>query len=164
MSGAEITKYAAELRGQLASAGVAPASLTALVDAAANLAALADRPSGNVTSTEWSQAQSAWETTRDAFGAKLAEALMGPLAAIPGLAELVADLGKLTTEGIHGGLDLGPVHLEVASSVLVIQPPGFSDVGGTPPTIAIGPYQVGSIAASMSSPFGGGKGLPGGGS
>ena len=163
MSGTEITKYAAELRGYLASAGADPTGLNQLISAAASLATLAD--SATVTSAAWNQARTEWETARDAFGATLAEVLMGPLAEIPGLAELAADLGKLTTEGIHGGLDLGPVRLEVASSVLVIQPPEFSDaVGVTPPPVAIGPYQVGQIAASLASPFGGGGGMPGGGS
>lgn len=165
MSGSEISKYAAELRDHLTSVGVndVPA-LNALVSAATNLAALADSPEGTIDSITWANAQSAWESARDAFGAKLTEALLGPLAAFPGLADLAANLGELQTEGIHGGLDLGPVHLEVASSVLVIQPPAFSDVGGTPAPVTIGPYQIGQIAASMSSPFGGGQGLPGGGS
>ncbi|MGZ4711266.1 MAG: DUF6603 domain-containing protein, partial [Acidimicrobiales bacterium] len=65
--------------------------------------------------------------------------------------------------GIHGDLDLGPVHLAVASSTLVVQPPEL--IGGvTPDPIAVGPFQIGEIAAGMTSPFGGGKGLPGGGS
>jgi hypothetical protein len=165
MAGAEINKYAAELNGHLAGVGVTNAEqLTALASAAANLATLADSPAGTITSATWAAAQAAWETARDAFGAKLAEALLGPLAKFPGVADLAMDSARLTTEGIHGDVDLGPVHLQIASSVLVIQPPAFSDAGGTPPSVAIGPYQVGQIAASMSSPFGGGKGLPGGGS
>src|SRR5262249_6342721 len=124
MSGSEISKYAAELRDHLTGVGVndVPA-LNALVSAATNLAALADSPEGAIDSITWANAQSAWESARDAFGAKLTEALLGPLAAFPGLADLAANLAKLQTEGIHGSLDLGPVHLEVASSVLVIQPP-----------------------------------------
>ena len=50
---------------------------------------------------------------------------MDPLAVMPGLAELASNLDTLASEGIHGGVDLGPVHLEVASSVLVIAPPTF---------------------------------------
>ena len=42
---------------------------------------------------------------------------------MPGLAELASNLDTLANEGIHGGVDLGPVHLEVGSSVLVIAPP-----------------------------------------
>src|SRR5213079_789053 len=71
--------------------------------------------------------------------------------------DLASDVGRIGREGIHGGFDLGPVHLEVSSALLVVQPPGPT------PAAAIGPLQVGAIAATMSSPFGG-KGLPGGGS
>ncbi len=49
---------------------------------------------------------------------------------MPGFAELVSDGAKLAAEGIHGGVDLGPVHLEVGSSVLVIAPPQFAGGGG----------------------------------
>lgn len=163
MAGSEITKYAAELRGYLAAVGADPTELATLVTAGQDLADLADSAPGTLPETAWQAGNEDWKAARDAFETKLAEVLLGPLSALPGLAELASDLGKLATEGIHGGLDLGPVHFEVASAVLVIQPPTFT--GATEPSaaVAIGPYQVGQIAATMSSPFGG-KGLPGGGS
>jgi Family of unknown function (DUF6603) len=157
----EITKYAAELRGLLAGAGANAAQLVDLTLAASNLDALS---AGAPTQTAWQAARSDWEAARDAFGKKLAEALLGPLAGVPGLAELAADVGKLGSEGIHGGIDLGPVHLEVGSALLVIEPPIFAGETAPSSAVAIGPFEIGEIAASMSSPFGGGKGLPGGGS
>jgi hypothetical protein len=163
MAGTEISSYAAELQAQLAAVDAEPAQLVALATAAGNLAAFADRAPGALTSAEWNGALAEWNQARDAFGARLASALLGPLAAVPGLAELVSDLGRLSTEGIHGGLDLGPVRVEIASSVLVVQAPAFADIPGVPPAVAIGPYQVGQIAAALSSPFDG-KGMPGGGS
>ena len=50
---------------------------------------------------------------------------------------------------MHGAFDLGPVHLEVASTTLVMQPPKL--VGGiTADPIEVGPFAVGEIAATMS--------------
>ncbi len=162
MAGSEISKYATELSAALVQAGVSPADLSSIATAAANLANLADTAPKQIPKSEWDQGVDQWQQARDAFAGKLAEALLGPLAVVPGLGALTSDLGKLGSEGIHGGLDLGPVHLEVASSVLVVQPAEFRDIPGTPPPQAIGPYQVNQIAANLSSPFGGG--LPGGGS
>ena len=148
----------------LAGVGAGATELGNLTTAASNLAALAGRAPGTLTKAEWQSAQDEWETARNAFGKTLAEALLGPLAGVPGLEELASDVGKLGTEGIHGGIDLGPVHLEVGSALLVIEPPTFAGAAGPSPAVAIGPFQIGEIAAAMSSPFGGGKGLPGGGS
>ena len=164
MAASEITEYAVALRGLLGEAGINDTEADALTAAASNLATLADSAPGILPEAEWNAAKNQWDTARDAFGTKLAKALLGPLAAMPGLAELASDVGKLGTEGIHGGIDLGPVHLEVASALLVIAPPKFAGATGPSPAIAIGPFQVGEIAATLSSPFGGGKGLPGGGS
>ncbi|MDM0109867.1 hypothetical protein QTH97_33485 [Variovorax sp. J22R24] len=80
---------------------------------------------------------------------------------MPGLAELALNLDTLVNEGIHGGVDLGPVHLEVGSSVLVIAPPPSA---GALESVIIGPYGVGQIAASLKSPLGGDTAMPGGGS
>jgi hypothetical protein len=157
----EITKYASELRGLLEDVGANPTQLNALTSAAVSLEALT--ASTSVSQTAWLTAKTNWETARDAFGTKLPEALLGPLAVMPGLAELASNLGAVVLEGIHGGVDLGPVHLDVASSVLVIVPPTLSPPGPTDPVV-IGPYGVGQIAASLQSPLGGGGGLPGGGS
>jgi hypothetical protein len=164
VAASEITKYAAELGGLLAGVGANVAELGALNNAATALAALAGRADGALTQADWQDAKDDWEGARDALGTKLAEALLGPLAGVPGLAELASDVAKLGSEGIHGGIDLGPVHLQVGSALLVIQPPKFAGAGGPSGAVAIGPYQIGEIAATMSSPFGGGGGLPGGGS
>jgi hypothetical protein len=158
----EITKYAAELGALLAGVGADATALANLAAKASSLEGLANSPT--VDAQDWMDAKHEWDQARDAFGAKLAEALLGPLAMLPGLAELASDVAKLGGEGIHGGIDLGPIHIEVASALLVIEPPKFNGAAGPTPAVAIGPFQIGEIAATMSSPFGGGKGLPGGGS
>jgi hypothetical protein len=162
VAGSEITAYAVELRGWLAGAGAGVPALNDLTAKAATLAGLAAGP-GAVPRATWLAAKNDWDAARNAFGSTLTRALLGPLADIPGLADLVSDIGRVGEEGIHGGLDLGPVHLEISSALLVVQPPTFSDVPGTPDAVAIGPFQISAIGATMSSPFGG-KGLPGGGS
>jgi hypothetical protein len=159
----EITNYASELRALLAGAGANLPQLNTLTAAAAALDTLASSAPGTVTQATWQSAKNDWDAARDAFGPKLAQALLGPLAVMPGFSELVGDSTRLATEGIHGGVDLGPVHLEVGSSVLVIAPPEFAG-GGTAEPIVIGPYGVGQIAATLSSPLGGGDGMAGGGS
>jgi hypothetical protein len=164
VAGSEITAYAADLRGWLAGAGASVAALDDLTTAAADLARLAASAPGAVTGEVWNAAKALWDAKRDAFGSTLTRALLGPLADIPGLADLASDIGHIGREGIHGGLDLGPVHLEISSALLVVQPPTFAGPAGPSAAVAIGPFQIGEIAASMSSPFGGGKGLPGGGS
>jgi hypothetical protein len=163
VAASEITEYAAELRGLLAGVGGNATALVTLTMAASNLATLAGRAPGMLTEAEWKAAQQEWETARDAFGTKLAEALLGPLTTLPGLAELASDAGKISSEGIRGGIDLGPIHLEVDSALLIIEPPKFSGAIGPSPAVPIGPFPLGEVAAFMSSPFGGGKGLPGGG-
>ena len=163
MAAGEINNYANDLRSLLAGVGAALPQLNALTAAAATLDTLASSAPGTVTPAAWTGAKNDWDAARDAFGPKLAQALLGPLAAMPGFIEIVGDPARLATEGIHGGIDLGPVHLEVGSSVLVIAPPQFAGGGLTEP-IVIGPYGVGQIAATLSSPLGGGKGMPGGGS
>jgi hypothetical protein len=158
----EIKKYASELSALLSGVSVGGAQLNALATAAAALDDLASSPPGIVTQIEWEAAKTSWDTALQAFGRKLADALLGPLGSIPGLADLVADPAKLVTEGIQGGVDLGPVRLDVGSSVLVILPPQFAGGGGSTEPIAIGPYGVGQVGAMLASPFGGG--MPGGGS
>ena len=113
MAANEITKYASELRVLLEDAGANPTQLNALTSAAASLEALT--APGNVSQAAWLTAKNNWDIARDAFGTKLPQALLGPLAVMPGLAELASNLGAVVLEGIHGGVDLGPVHLEVAS-------------------------------------------------
>ena len=163
MAAGEIKNYAGELRALLSDVGVGDAQLDTLTAAAESLDRLASSAPGMVTKAAWDDAKRDWDAKRDAFGPKLAQALLGPLAAMPGLTELASNYAKLATEGINGGVDLGPVHLEVASTVLVIAPPKFDD-GTQAEPVVIGPYEVGQIAASLSSPLGGGDGMPGGGS
>ena len=161
MAGGQVTAYAAELRTQLAKLGVDVALLDELIGAAQALADAVDAPDGTLEQATWSQIANRWQLARDAIAAHLADVLLGALAAVPGLADLVADADKLATEGVHGSLDLGPVHLEVSSATLVIQPPLLAG-NVRPDPVAVGPFQVGEIAAALSSPLGGG--LPGGGS
>jgi hypothetical protein len=160
----EITSFAAELGELLSIAGAEIAALSDLTSAASNLQTLANSAPGALSEAAWQTAKSEWDAARDAFGATLANALLGPLAAVPGLAELAADVGKLGSEGVHGAIELGPVHLEVGSALLVVQPPKFAGAAAPSPAVTIGPFPIGEISAAMSSPFGGGKGLPGGGS
>jgi hypothetical protein len=163
VAGSEITAYAVELRDWLASAGAGVGALNGLTAAAADLAELAGRAPGGLTEAEWVAAKNTWDTARDSFGSTLSRALLGPLADIPGLADLASDVGRIGREGIHGAIDLGPVHLEISSALLVVQPPTFAGAAAPSAAVAIGPFQISAIAATMSSPFGG-KGLPGGGS
>lgn len=158
MAGNEVAAYAAQIRDALVAGADAQlqTQLRELSERAAELdAALAGGP---ISAAE---AQAAWEAARDGLASRLTGFLLGVLADVPGLAGLADDLGDLSTAGIHGEVDLGPVHLSVASSTLVIQPPSLPD-GTTPAPIPVGPFQVGEIAAELASPFGGG--LPGGGS
>ena len=164
MAANEIASFAAELRASLSMAGAGSAALNDLSAAAANLQALANSAPGALSEAAWQTAKSEWDAARDAFGATLAKALLGPLAAVPGLGDLAADVGKLGRDGIQGEFDLGPIRLQVGSALLVIQPPEFSGATAPSPAATIGPYPIGAISARMSSPFGGGKGLPGGGS
>ena len=158
MAAGEVTSYAVRLRDALSAGADAQlqSELTQLVAAAQSLeAALAGDP------LAVAGAQAAWESARNQIAGHLADFLLGVLAEVPGLAGLADDLGDIATSGIHGEVDLGPVHLSVASSTLVVQPPTLPD-GTVPAPIPVGPFEVGEIAASLSSPFGGG--LPGGGS
>ena len=123
MAGGQVRSYAAELRIQLAAVGVDVAPLEELAAAASALADAIDAADGTLTQAQWNTVAARWNAARDAIATHLADALLGVLADVPGLAELVADMNKLATEGVHGSVDLGPVHLEVASATLVVQPP-----------------------------------------
>jgi hypothetical protein len=168
VAGSQVVAYAADLRAHLASLGVSVSELDELVNAAQVLATALDSADETFDEAAWAAKRTAWENARDAIAVHLAQALVGALAGIPGLAELVGNLGALQREGVHGSLDVGPVHLEVSSATLVVQPPKALAAGvpggKTLDPIVIGPFGVGEIAASMVSPFGGGKGMPGGGS
>jgi hypothetical protein len=124
--------------------------LSDLTAAAANLQALANSAPGALSEAAWQTAKSEWDAARDAFGATLAKALLGPLAAVPGLGDLAADVGKLGRDGIQGEFDLGPIRLQVGSALLVIQPPEFSGATAPSPAATIGPYPIGAISAAWS--------------
>lgn len=158
----EITAYANELRGLLNGVGANITELNALTSAATSLDTLASSAPATVTPEAWHTAKDNWDRALAACGDKLADALLGPLADMPGIAELVSDPGKLAAEGIHGGVDLGPVRLDVGSSVLVIVPPQFAGAAVPSEPVSIGPYGVGQVGATLASPFGGD--MPGGGS
>jgi hypothetical protein len=153
-----VTEYAAEVRDALAGPGADPGivdSLNQLVLAAQDLdSALAGDPAAVAA------AQAVWINRLKAIQAQLPGFLLGILAEVPGLASLAADLDDIVAAGVHGEFDMGPVHLAVASATLVVQPPTVA--GTLPAPIPIGPFRIGEIAASMTSPFG--AGLPGGGS
>lgn len=162
-----VNVYALDLRDALAGAGVDAGRLTAMIAAADAVQAILDQPDGSVDEATWDVARTAWENARGAIAKDLPRALLGPLAGVPGLAELAANLSDVERNGIHGAVQLGPVGLDVASATLVVQPPRLA--GAAPgilvdaPPLLVGPFPVGQIAAALTSPFGGGKGLPGGG-
>lgn len=163
MAGSEIALYAAELRSRLAPLGVASPVLDELVGAGQALAAAVDAPPETLGEPAWQEVALRWARARAAIEEHLADALLGALADVPGLRELAADAGALAREGLHGEVDVGPVRLAVASSTLVVQPP--RQAGGVlPPPLPVGPLRVDSVAVHVASPFGGGKGAPGGGS
>ena len=152
----DVATYATGLRDVLG-AGADPVLASALDElvAAGNALDAAIAGGGDVTG-----AADTWKLLFSAVADHLPAYLLGFLSEIPGLAGLLDDLDDVVSQGVHAELDLGPVHLVVASSTLVVQPP---DVGGvTPSALPIGPFQIGEIAASLGSPSGGG--LPGGGS
>jgi hypothetical protein len=162
MPGNEVTKYVDALTGYLP-AGVVPAELNELIEAGQQLADALDTDPGDLAEDVWTEAEARWTAARDALAKYLAKALLGVLTDIPGVSELIADVGKLQREGVHGSLDVGPVHLEISSATLVLQPPKLT-TNVIPKAIVVGPFRVGAVSATLVSPFGGGKGVPGGGS
>jgi hypothetical protein len=124
MAGNQVTSYAAVLRADLAGRGVAAPPLDELVAAAQAFATALDQPPGQLTPAGWAAASDRWVAAREAVAGQLAGVLLGVLAEVPGLAELVADTGALQREGVHGEVDLGPVHFRISSMTLVVQPQG----------------------------------------
>lgn len=154
----QVTRYAQELNDALDAAGVPDGPLAALVAAAEELDAVLDGPAPPDPG-DWADAVAGWRSARSAVQARLPQALLGSLADVPGLSELVADVDNLWSHGVRGEVDIGPVHLSVAGATLVVQPPGPA-LPDTP--LDVGPFRVGQIAAELQSPFG--SGMPGGGS
>src|SRR5262245_61488506 len=124
MAGTQVTAYANELRDELALVGgVGAPQLQELVDAAGALKDALDAPPGVLTADAWKDARERWANALAAVSDHLAGVLLGLLADVPGLASIIADATKLAREGVHGDVDLGPVHLSVSSATLVVQPP-----------------------------------------
>ncbi len=153
MAGNDVTKYVNALKGWLPD-DVVPAELTTLVNAGQTLAAALDTLPGDLQAQAWADAEQAWNDARNAIAKYLAKALLGVLTDIPGASDLIGDVGKLQREGVHGALDVGPVHLEVSSATLVLQPPELAN-GVIPEPIVVGPFRVGAVSATLVSPFGG---------
>jgi hypothetical protein len=169
VASSQITEYAALISATLARAlgPAAPTSkLNELASAANELALLID--AATVSASDWQTAINRWETARSQLMSELKAFLVDGLPDLPGLDDLLREVGWDSPDGLHGDLDIGPVHLAFASSSLVIQPPTLTGLPpGTPPLppVVLGPYQPSSIAASIKSPFSSGdSGLPGGGS
>ena len=163
MAGTEVTQYAADLRARLAPLGVPTPQLDELVTAADKVRAMLDAPSGTVKAAEWQAAVGHWQSAMDAIASHLSDVLLGTFAQVSALAALIGDASTLARDGVHGDLTLGPVHLGISSSTVVVQPPALAD-DGSPDPLPVGPLEVSAIAADLASPFGGGSSLPGGGS
>lgn len=158
---AAITDYAAQFASavQQALGGAAPAAkLAVLQNAAATLQA---KSTAAASAAEWQAAVDGWKTARDDLQQELRRYLLAGLPDIPGLGALAAAAGWDSAEGLHGDLDLGPVHLALASSALIVQPPPVA--GATLPAVIVGPYRPSAISASIRVPFGDAT-APGGGS
>ena len=163
MGASEVVGYTAQLRDRLAALGAPTADLDALVAASATLATLADSAPEAVTRAEWEAAVAQWEAARARVLPLLARAILGPLAGLPVLADLLGDAASIARSGVSGEADVGPVHLVVGSAVLYLQPPRLAGGAPTLPPVPIGPFQVGAIGASIGSPFGGDGPTPSGG-
>jgi hypothetical protein len=157
MAGSQVTDFTNQVVGALG--GVAPAAkLVALSNAASALQGAANAP---LSVAQWQAAVAGWIAARNDLKTELRSYLLQGLPNIPGLDALAAATGWDSPEGLHGELDLGPLHLALASASLRVQPP---PVGGQAlDAILVGPYQPLGITASIASPFGG-DALPGGGS
>jgi len=157
MAGSQVTDFTNQVVSALG--GVAPAAkLVALSNAANTLQGAANAP---VSVAQWQAAVAGWVAARNDLKSELRSYLLQGLPNIPGLDALAAATGWDSAEGLHGELDLGPLHLALASASLTVQPP---PVGAQAlDAILVGPYQPLGITASIASPFGG-DALPGGGS
>jgi len=156
-----ITDYAMQFANviQRALGGAAPATRLAALNAAAiNLQSTANAPA---SAAAWNAAVAQWNTARNNLQDELRRFLLDGLPDLPGLNALASAVGWDSAEGLHGDIDLGPLHLALASSALIVQPPPVA--GETLPAVIVGPYQPLGISASIKPPFGDG-GLPGGGS
>jgi hypothetical protein len=154
MSGTDITRYVSDVAAALRAAAPGP-DVDALVTAGANLAAVTDQ--GAATAAELQAAADAWVVARDRVAGHLDRYLVDDLPELPGLSDLARAVGWDQAEGLHGEVDIGPLHLAFASSSLILNRPPL-------PAFVVGPFQPSSIAAAIRPPGGGAGDLPGGGS
>jgi hypothetical protein len=161
MDPTNVGQYASAVQAALAGDPALSAALAALVDKANALQALI--AAAPVTTAAWNAATNDWISARNNVGTAVTRYLGDGLPDIPGLQALLDQASWHSPEGLHGDVDLGPVRLSFASPPLVVNPPALTDGGPAPPFVA-GPLQPGAIAAALQPPFGGGGGLPGGGS
>ena len=97
MAANEITKYASELRALLEDVGANPTQLNALTSAAASLETLATSAPGPCTSGGVAHREEQLGYGARRVRHETPEALLGPLAVMPGLAELASNLGAART-------------------------------------------------------------------
>lgn len=163
MPSEELRSYTGALRDRLGSLGVDVASLSALTAAAEQLGQLLDAGPGTVSEAAWRSAVAEWENARSAVLGHLGRATLGALTELPVVNDLIGDAGSLATNGINAELDVGPVHVAVRTAMLYLDPPIIPGV--ELPPVPIGPFQLGSVSATLTPPSsGGGSSLPGGGS
>jgi hypothetical protein len=163
MSANDLTQYVADVVGtidRVLGPGAPTAELNQLMSAAEDVAVYIDNPPS--TADLWNGAITEWDNARDKLVAELRAYLLDGLPEIPGLSDLVDQAGWGGPDGLHGDVDLGPLHLSIASTALTVQPP--PGIPGLQPVV-LGPFKPNSIAASIQPPFGGDTAsLPGGGS
>ena len=68
----------------------------------------------------WQSAVDGWTTARNDLAGELRNYLLDGLPELPGLDALAAAVGWDSVEGLHGDLDLGPLHLTLESSALIV--------------------------------------------
>ena len=156
-----ITDYANEFATvvQRVLGGGAPLAKINALKAAANALEGAAAAPGSVVN--WQSAVNGWTMARNDLAGELRHYLLDGLPELPGLDALATAVGWDSVEGLHGDLDLGPLHLTLESSALIVQPAALADTTLAP--IVAGPYQPLGISASIKPPFGDAD-LPGGGS
>lgn len=158
----ELLGYVNSLRDRLAAAGALSADLDALVDAANQIRGFLDDPT-TLSAEAWTQARTVWDAKLKTLLSQLKRATLGALADIPGLDNFLGDVENLATTSLRAELNLGPVHVAASTAMLYVAPLPLPD-GTVLDPIPVGPFQLGSLEATIASPIGGGPSLPGGGS
>ncbi|MFO1415280.1 MAG: DUF6603 domain-containing protein [Burkholderiales bacterium] len=98
----------------------------------------------------WDEATGAWRAACGALSARLREFVFGVLPKIPGLGD---DFAWDAPQGLHVQADVGPVHIDVVSGPLTVQP------RGVPVPLTLGPFRPTAASASLAGPFPGGGAL-----